>query len=60
MALPVMSNNPAEQGRAAWRGFLAARFAWGKDPKNPYAKGTEQHAAWRTGYTAAESEWFGQ
>ena len=53
-------NNPKEQGRAAWLGFLAARFAWGKDPENPYTKGTEEHDAWRAGYTAAESEWFGQ
>jgi hypothetical protein len=53
-------NNPNEQGRAAWRGFLAVRFAWGKDPKNPYTKGTVEHEEWRQGYTAAESAWFGQ
>lgn len=53
-------NKPNEEGRAAWRWFLAMRFAWGKDPKNPYDKGTEEHASWRNGYTAAESEWFGK
>ena len=53
-------NKQNKEGGAAWREFLAVRFAWGKDPKNPYLKGTKHHVAWRTGYTSNESKWFGK
>jgi hypothetical protein len=51
-----MSNK--EQGREAFKKFLAERFAWGKDPKNPHQKKTTAWAEWKAGYDAELVAWI--
>ena len=47
-----------QKGLAAWAVFLAARFAWGSDPKNPHKRGTPGHAEWQSGYDTGLGKFF--
>ena len=47
-----------QKGWAAWAVFLAARFAWGSDPKNPHKRGTPGHAEWQSGYDTGLGKFF--
>lgn len=33
-------------------------FVGRKQPKNPHARDTAEHADWQRGYDAAQTEWF--
>ncbi len=47
-----------EKGKAAFAVFLAARFAWGTDPKNPHKRGTHAHVEWQAGYDEGVRDFF--
>lgn len=58
--MPATAKQTTQNGTEAWESFLAGRFAWGSDPKNPFPAKTAEWFKWREEYLAAMGNWFAQ